>query len=158
MYTLIDCHNVGMSVVTGTIALAAKKSDRFFSITNISRQLAPEKLVNTLDSKQKAFPTTHARISLWRSILRERYYVLAQNVYHDVHVSWKDYTRGSEGKLTLITPCSGADHADVVIRQTSVQVFRQFNQDRSKLPETKTHHISSIQPRKGLSQCLDSRP
>ena len=115
MYLYTDCHNVGMSVVTRTMALAAKRSDNFFSVTNISPKLAPEKLVNTLDSKQKAFPTTHARISLWKSVLHERYYVLAQNVYCDVQVSWKDYTRGSDGKLTLITPCPGTDQADAVI-------------------------------------------
>ena len=131
-----------MSVVTRTMALVAKRSDNFFSVTNISPKLAPEKLVNTLDSKQKAFPTTHARLSRWRSVLCERYYVLAQNVYHDVHVSWKDYTRGSDGKLTLVTLCSGADHADV-IRQTSVQVFRRFNQDWSKQQTRKliTFHL-----------------
>ena len=59
-------------------------------------------------------------------------------------LSWKDYIRGSDGKLTLVTLCSGADHADVVIRQTSVQVFRRFNQDWSKRPETRkliTFHL-----------------
>ena len=143
MCTLIDCHRIGMSVVTRTMALAANKSDNFLGVTNISPNLAPEKLVNTLDSKQKTLPTTHARIPLWRSVLRERYYVLAQNVHHDVHVSWKDYTRGSDGKLTLVTLCSGAEHADV-IRQISVQVFRRFNQDWSKRPETRkliTFHL-----------------
>ncbi len=36
-----------MSVVTRTMALAAKKSDNFFGVTNISPKPAPEKLVHS---------------------------------------------------------------------------------------------------------------
>ena len=80
-------------------------------------------------------------------------HVLAQNVYHDVHVSWKDYTRGSDGKLTLVTLCSGADHADV-IRQTSVQVFRRFNQDWSKQQTRKLITFHLYNPEKASPSVL----